>query len=120
MSRSVSTPRNTVYVAYQSFDFEPFYCSSCGESFREYATKENDEGDDERVCPHCQASSDECFREDGSLLFDDSVENLFYSLKEAFPSVSKCDQWVGNEDRAIAYNSFVEFGMSEYCGLVAI
>ena len=77
MARSVSTPSNTVYTEYCSFD-----------------------GDSDDF---------EFYRDD-----------LQSALCRAFPSVSKCNEWVGREDRAIAENSFAYFGVSEYCGLVAI
>ena len=52
--------------------------------------------------------------------FDTEVENLQSDLSNAFPSVSDCDKWLNREDRAIAENSYAYFGVSEYCGLVAV
>jgi hypothetical protein len=52
--------------------------------------------------------------------FDWYVEDFQSQLIEAFPSVSKCDIWLGREDHCIASNQFANFGISEYCGLVSI
>jgi hypothetical protein len=52
--------------------------------------------------------------------FDMAVENLQDALRSAFPSVSACSEWLDREDRAIAENSYAYFGVSEYCGLVAV
>jgi hypothetical protein len=41
-------------------------------------------------------------------------------IKEIFPGFEPCDKWIGREDHAIAENSFAYFGISEYCGLVAL
>jgi len=37
-----------------------------------------------------------------------------------WPSLREVDTWRGREDHVIARNGLVEFGVSEYCGLVAI
>lgn len=55
-----------------------------------------------------------------SFEFDMAVEGLQSALCAAFPSVSECDEWVGREDRAVAENKYAYFGVSEYCGLVAV
>jgi len=38
---------------------------------------------------------------------------------ELWPSFEPADYWRGREDLVLARNRLVEFGMSEYCGLVA-
>lgn len=120
MARSVSTPRNSVHVSYQSIDTDRFYCSECGENFDVFACKEDEEGELVNVCPHCAASRDVCFEEDQYDNFQNSIDCLFTCLKTAFPSISKDDTWIDREDHAIASNSFAYFGVSEYCGLVAV
>ena len=55
-----------------------------------------------------------------SFEFDMAVEGLQDALQEVFPSVSACNEWVGREDRAVAENKYAYFGVSEYCGLVAV
>ena len=37
-----------------------------------------------------------------------------------FPSLEPQDGWRGREDRILARNAFADFGISIYCGLVAI
>lgn len=46
----------------------------------------------------------------------DSERDYVQSL---WPSFEPADHWRGREDHVIARNRLVEFGMSEYCGLVA-
>lgn len=115
MGRSVSVPRNAAYVSYQSFSIDRFYCSHCGETFNEFGSQ-----DEEKVCPNCAASEDQCFEEDSQEAFSDSVDNLKSSLTKAFPSLVLKERWLDREDHSVAENSFAYFGVSEYCGLVAV
>lgn len=48
------------------------------------------------------------------------LEDFQRELCDTFPSVSKCDKWIGREDHAVAENRFAYFGVSEYCGLVSM
>lgn len=50
----------------------------------------------------------------------DRVIDLRAALHKEFPSVTKDDRWLGNEDRVVASNSHAYFGLSEYCGLVSV
>lgn len=52
--------------------------------------------------------------------FDDLEDVLFEQAREAWPSMSPCKHWVGREDHAITENGHAWFGLSEYCGLVAV
>lgn len=52
--------------------------------------------------------------------FGETVESIQYCLKQAFPSLSECDKWLGREDHAILENAHVYIGISEYCGLVSV
>lgn len=52
--------------------------------------------------------------------YDDALYALRATLHRAFPSVTKDDGWLGNEDRIVASNQFANFTLSEYCGLVAV
>lgn len=38
----------------------------------------------------------------------------------AFPSLAPYDGWRGREDRILMRNAFADFGVSVYCGLVAV
>lgn len=49
-------------------------------------------------------------------LRDDVVERAMH----LFPSLKPQDGWRGREDRILARNAFADFGISIYCGLVAI
>lgn len=79
MGRSVSTPRDAVYVSYASLDGE---------------------------CEHGD--------------WDWHKEDFQREMKRAFPSLDDCDSWIGREDHALLENRFAYFGVSEYCGLVAM
>lgn len=52
--------------------------------------------------------------------FSFARNNFRDAIIKAFPSASECDEWPGDEDRAVAKNRFAYFGVSEYCGLVAM
>lgn len=85
MGRSVSTPSNSVYVSYATFE-----------------------------CEDADFASDD---------FQWGIEDFQSQMIKAFPSASKCDEWIGygrSEDHAVAENQFAYFGVSEYCGLVAM
>ena len=49
-----------------------------------------------------------------------AIEDFQNQIREAFPSTSACDEWVGREDRALCENRYAYFGVSEYCGLVSM
>ncbi len=118
MGRSVSTPSNTVLVEYLHLEQDRYYCHDCGETFNEVATKELECGHDHEVCPHC--GSTDFSEQDSQLLFDDFNEDLETLLKEAFPSLTPEEKWLGREDKAILSNSYAYLGWSEYCGLIAV
>ena len=48
------------------------------------------------------------------------LEDFQAAILKAFPSATKCDQWLDREDHAIVSNNFANFGVSEYCGLVSM
>lgn len=48
------------------------------------------------------------------------VEALQHEAQVVWPSMSECDDFIGREDRAIMENDLAWFGVSEYCGCVAI
>ena len=52
--------------------------------------------------------------------FDWLVDDLGCRATAAFPSLRDCDGWRGREDRILMRNAFSDFGVSTYCGLVAI
>jgi len=48
------------------------------------------------------------------------IDPLTYSLQKAFPSLYPDDTWLDREDQAILRNRHAQFGLSEYCGLIAV
>ena len=118
MGRSVSTPNNTALVEYVQLEQDRYYCSDCGETFNEVATKELECGHDHEVCPHC--GSTDFSEQDDQWLWEDFSEDLVLQLQEAFPSLEKESKWLGREDKAYLANTYCYVGMSSYCGLVAV
>ena len=118
MGRSVSTPNNTALVEYLHLTQERYWCHDCGETFNETSLAEQACGHTHYVCPHC--GSMDFSEQDSQLLYDDFNEDLKTLLKEAFPSLTADEKWLGREDKAILENAYVYFGISTYCGLVAV
>lgn len=52
--------------------------------------------------------------------YDDLQDDIAYSVCDMWPSVEPDHGWLGREDRILASNRHAYFGLSEYCGLVAI
>lgn len=53
--------------------------------------------------------------------FDDLECNVYSVIKQLFPSFDNVEnRWDGNETKIFLENRLVEFGISEYCGLVSI
>ena len=118
MGRSVSTPNNTILVEYLHLTQERYWCPECDNTFDDPARVEQACGHIHPACPHC---GDTHFNEqDDQLLYDDFDENLKTLLKEAFPSLSPDERWLGREDKALLSNSYAYFGISTYCDLVAV
>lgn len=61
------------------------------------------------------AHYDETDLEDFDWIVDDYVDQL----RSLFPSVYAEDDWLDRECRVVAENKLAQFGISEYCGLVA-
>lgn len=101
MGRSVSTPNHALNVAFTHFHVEPEECQ-CILSEGEQC--------------ECSASFEPDYQYEWEALTDD-LENR---ICELFPSFDLHKGWAGREDRILARNSFVNFGVSEYCGCVSI
>lgn len=52
--------------------------------------------------------------------FDFFVEDLQEYAPTLWPSLVKCDKWVGREDHALLENDHCYIGVSEYCGLASL
>lgn len=118
MGRSVSTPNNTVLVEYLHLTQERYWCPDCGETFNETCLAEQACGLTLHTCPHCGGM--DFSEQDSQLLFEDFSDDLKTLLKEAFPSLTPEEKWLGREDKALLSNTYAYFGWSEYCGLVAV
>jgi hypothetical protein len=46
--------------------------------------------------------------------------DLIELAAKAFPSLKACNGWRGREDRILLRNAYADFGLSTYCGLVAV
>lgn len=47
----------------------------------------------------------------------DAVSNLRWNLRNRYPSLRHCNEWIGREDRAILANDHAFITVSEYCGI---
>lgn len=101
MGRSVSYPSGAI-VAFRKYD-ESFYCMDC--ELENEASR----------CSQCEAD----LNADGTD-WDGELEFLVEDVRRFFPSFELCDEWLGDEDHALAENRFAYFGVSEYGGLVAL
>lgn len=50
----------------------------------------------------------------------DFIENLEETARALWPSFWKCNEWLGRENHAVLENKHTYFGVSVYCGLVAL
>lgn len=122
MGRSVSTPNNTAAVVYGTLR-SGHECLACNNDFHEPARKATslDDGyseDEQRVCPHCGSTDFQQIDEQWE--FDLLLDDLRYVMRDAFPSLDTCDEWIDREDHAVLENRYCHIGVSEYCGLVAV
>jgi len=60
------------------------------------------------------------FDDDGGYDWSDFITDLQETVRFEWPSFSDCDEWLGDEDHALAENSLCYVGVSEYCGCAAI
>jgi hypothetical protein len=104
MGRSVSYATGSQVVTFKHL--EPVECEHCDENNQI----------DGKTCAHCEGSG---HVEQDEFDFDMLIDDFRDHLKYLFPSVTSCDEWIGNEDHVLAENGLARFGMSEYCGLVS-
>jgi len=52
--------------------------------------------------------------------FRDAVSEMQAAARRRYPSLSKCDRWIGRENHAVLENRYCTITVSEYCGLVAV
>lgn len=116
MGRSVSTPSNAEIICYRILETLFLYqCKHC----KHYQEAGNGEPN---TCEECGAGEfiehvdEDAMRWEFEALTDDIREQA----KQFWPSMRKCDEWIGREDHAILENDFAYMGLSEYCSLVAI
>lgn len=112
MGRSVSHPSGAI-VAFRDCSGEP--CDECkGAGSVDAAGDDPDQDPD--ICLECNGTG----WIDGVTDWDEEISYYRDRIREVFPSFTSCDTWLDREDHAIAENGFAYFGISEYCGLVAI
>jgi hypothetical protein len=76
------------------------------------------------ICDNCghDISSEEFIydEEQADCDFESYIEDLTNSLIKKYPTLTRCDKWLGREDHAILENDKSYVGISEYCGLMSI
>jgi hypothetical protein len=102
MGRSVSYPRGAI-VAYAPTPCDDDYCARCVDAVADCECEPDDQ-------MHIESQTDWDWLKDG----------LRMRAKALFPSLWEADDWRGREDHTLARNSLVDFGVSEYCGLMAV
>lgn len=111
MGRSVSTPSKAHFTAYEDFHNEE--CEHCNGTGKDGSCETCDR---EHDCEECSGTGwIEAIHE----FKWDVIEPYQERLKELFPSLTECDEWIGREDHAVMENNLAYFGVSEYCGTVA-
>lgn len=96
MGRSVSHPSGSIAKSY--FDVSDF-----GANYDDDGNQL--EGYDEYVA---------------QIQWDDWLDYISEQLVAKMPSLEPCEEWLGNEDKAILENRFCYVGVSEYCGLACL
>lgn len=61
-----------------------------------------------------------CFNGEYPEDWDEAVSCVRRALLNKYPSLRRCSEWIGREDRAILANDLAFISVSEYCGLVAL
>lgn len=118
MGRSVSYPSDAI-VVFQHREEQDGSCQACDKPFFEFElVKETDGSWSRQVCCHC--GSDDLQYEDRYANFQEDVGYLRSRIMESFPSAEVCDRFIGREDHAVLKNKWAYFGVSEYCGCVAV
>lgn len=112
MARSVSCPRNALWVLYCTPGLhEP---ESCYECVAESGVVDPD-------CEVCNGTG-EIPADDDTIKWRwrDFVDDLRTGLKRIAPSLEDSDRWLGKEDRVLLENGHASIGLSEYMDLVAV
>ena len=102
MGRSVSYPSDALVVFAQT-PRDSDWCSECSSAVDE-----------------CECHEDDRNWLEGETDWDWLKEDMQGRIQNLFPSFYDVDEWIGREDHVLARNSFVRFGVSEYCGLMSI
>jgi hypothetical protein len=102
MGRSVSYPSNAT-VAYAPTPCDSDWCVTC-----------ESEGAD------CTCEEGDSHILEGETDWDRLKDDLVMRAKALFPSLYEADGWRGREDHTLARNGLIDFGVSEYCGLMAV
>ena len=52
--------------------------------------------------------------------YDMYIENLVENLRDKLPSLHRCEEWLGREDRGLLENDFVFIGVSIYMDVISL
>ena len=52
--------------------------------------------------------------------FQEFLDDVLFKATKRWPSLYPCEEWLGNEDKALLENSHCYIGISTYCGLASI
>lgn len=122
MGRSVSIPSGAAVTVRVYGPPSAYYCRTCA-----HCREEETHAEEGESCTRCEAKNhipDVQFDDDATRMnWDDDIMNLSDKLRDAFPSLTKCDRWLGrgnSEDHAILENRHAAVSVSEYCGVVAV
>ncbi len=112
MGRSVSYASGAEWV---------MYCTPGHDDKVECAECDGTGQIDGEECPYCGGEGEDYPDQDlAAMYWDDFIGNLRTEFEAAFPSLSDCDRWLGNEDLAVLENCHAYIGVSEYMGLVSV
>lgn len=122
MGRSVNYLSNALGITYINLDIpDTAYCDNCGNSNTEKI--EELENGHNHTCSDCKKTF-EGYPPDAGIEWEFFTESIEELLKRRIPSIDiltgKDARWDNRETKIFAENRLVEFGISEYCGLVSI
>lgn len=130
MGRSVSYPSGA-YVTFAETPDEGQWCAACGEHVEDEACacdlsdwhayealSDEYAGNEEALAALDEVEDPRDWR-DVELDWRQACEDWSEQARRLWPSMWDADDWRGREDHVIARNRLADFGVSEYCGLMA-
>ena len=122
MGRSVNYLSNAIQICYSDVSWmgmeQVAECSECGEYY--YHPYQDSSEKDDTECCGVKLHYEDIYRE-GHDDWDWGTDDMTYQFKEKFPSLYTCSRYEHSDETSIILeNSFIEIGVSEYCGLASI